>query len=501
MSTRTRPFVGTRIWAALILLGLALFAFQSLYAATAQNSGDGRGTIVTLKGPVTPVSADYLVREIDAASARGEELVIVEIDTPGGLVTSMKDIIQGILASDTPVVTYVSPQGAQSASAGLYIMYAAHVSAMAPATNTGSATPIEIGGTGGDESPFGDPPVPADDTAPAEDSEATGAEDTAPAEEPANISNEASMRGKIIEDSVAYIRGLAELRGRNADWAEKAVRPPSASVTANEALELNVIDVVAKDLDDLLQQIDGLVVEVASGERTLSTTGVVLTRVEPTLIERILGFLADPNVAAILLTLGTTGIIVELWNPGSIFPGTVGVVCLLLAFAAFRVLPYEGLFLALIGVGALLIFVEFFTPTFGLAGVAGIALFTVGLWFLFPENFRVDTAVIVGIVGSTAAVLAMGIFAFAGSRSHGPLIGQEAIRKREGRVDDWDPQTGEGHVIVDGERWRARSKEPLQSGDRIKVQDVDGIVLIVRKNAASSGGVSRFMPGRSRPSS
>lgn len=490
VSDHTSPL--TRIWAVIALIGILLFGVSSILNANAQNNTK-RGTIISLDGPVTPASAAYLIREIEAASASRDEVVIMEIDTPGGLVTSMKDIIQAILASDTPVVTYVSPQGAQSASAGLYIMYAAHLSAMAPATNTGSATPIEIGGTGGgEESPF--PPAP-------ESGEEAGDEEASP-EEPVDISNEASMRGKIIEDSVAYIRGLAELRGRNADWAEKAVRPPSASVTAQEALELNVIDIVAKDLDDLLQQIDGRTVETASGERVLDTADLVLTKVEPTLIDKILGFLADPNLAAILLTLGTTGLIAELWNPGSIVPGTIGVICLLLALAAFSVLPYNGLYLALMGVGAILIFIELFTPTFGIAGLSGIGLFTVGLWFLFPEELRVGPGVLVATVGSAALLLTLTFFAFAGSRSGGPLIGQEAIRKRTGRVDDWEPQSGEGHVIVDGERWRARSKDALQPGDEIKVQEVEGIVLVVKKNGATaSTTMSRFIPRRSRPSS
>lgn len=475
-----------QFWAATILMGLLLLAFQFTYGAIAQGSGSNRGSIVELKGAVSPASAAFLIREIEAASERGEELVVMEIDTPGGLVTSMQDIVKAILASDTPVVTYVSPQGARSASAGLYIMYSAHVSAMAPATNTGSATPIEISG-GGSE------PVPSPAAPGAPEGEA--GEDAAPTD----ISNEASMRGKVIEDSVAYIRGLAELRGRNADWAEKAVRPPSTSVTATEALELNVIDIVAKDLEDLLAQLDGMTVETASGEKTLSTENLILERAEKTLIDQILEFLADPNLAAILLTLGTTGIIAELWNPGSILPGTIGVLCLLLALAAFSVLPYNGLFLALMGVGAGLILIEFFTPTFGIAGIAGVAIFTLGLWFLFPEELRVAPGVIVGSIAVAGTFLVLSFFAIVGSRAGGPLIGQEAIRKREGRVDDWDDNSGEGHVIVDGERWRARSKDPLKEGDTIKVQDVEGIVLVVRKNSPSNGStLSRMMPSRSR---
>lgn len=471
-----------RLWAGFLLAGLALLAFQSLYGAIAQSSSP-RGTIIELKGPVTPASAAYLIREIEAASARRDELVVMEIDTPGGLVTSMKDIIQTILSSDTPVVTFVSPQGAQSASAGLYIMYAAHVSAMAPATNTGSATPIELGGSGEREEPL---------FAPTETDETTSDEAA-----PADISNDASMRGKIIEDSVSYIKGLAEKRGRNAEWAEKAVRPPSASVTASEALELNIIDIVADDLDDLMTQLNGRSVEVNYEERVLNTDNIVLTRSEPSLIDMILAFLADPNLAAILLTLGTTGLIAELWNPGSILPGTIGIICLLLALAAFSVLPYNGLFLALMGVGAALIFLEFFTPTFGVSGVIGLAIFATGLWFLFPEEMRVGPGVMVATVGTAGLLLTLALFAFAGSRAGGPLIGKEAIRRREGRVDDWDAKKGEGHVIVDGERWRAKSRDPLQEGDKIKVQEVDGIVLIVRKNGATPV-INRLMPNRTK---
>lgn len=491
------------VFLSLMLLGLGLFGLQALVPSLSQGGGAGQASVLTLDGPITPISAAYVAREITAADARGDAFVIIEIDTPGGLVDSMKSIVKSILAADTPVVTYVAPQGARSASAGLYIMYAAHVSAMAPATNTGSATPINMGGGDG-ENPFEDGLPEDPDAAPAgtptdgetSDGATDDIADAAPATaEPVveDISNEASLRGKIIEDSVAYIRALAQKRGRNADWAEKAVRPPSASITADEALALGVIDIVAANEADLLNQLDGRVVEVASGPVTIATKGVSLTRVVPTTIERILGFFADPNVAAILFTLGTTGLIVELWNPGSIFPGAMGLLCLILALMSFQVLPYDKVPMAIMGLGALLVFIEIFTPSFGLVGASGLVLFGLGLYFLFPDEFRVSPVLIGGVVGTAGLLLLATSLAIAGSRGHGPLIGQEAIRRREGRVEEWSAEKAEGYVIVDGERWRARSKDQLVPGDRIRVQDIDGIVLVVRRlQPASSGPLARF---------
>ncbi|MEM9837593.1 MAG: nodulation protein NfeD [Pseudomonadota bacterium] len=451
-----------------------------------------RATVLQLKGAVTPTVANYLDREIGAASLRQDEVVIVEIDTPGGLVTSMQSIVQSILASDTPVVTYVAPQGARSASAGLYIMYAAHISAMAPATNTGSATPIELGGGGGSEPVFPEPAAPEEgDEASDEETTDEPAEETG---EPVDISNEASMRGKIIEDSVAYIKGLAELRGRNAEWAEKAVRPPSASITSTEALELGVIEIIAENRADLIEQLDGRTVKVASGEKTISTEGISVVEVEPSRLEQILGFFADPNVAAILFSLGTLGLTVELWNPGSIFPGAFGVVCLLLAFYSFQVLPENGLFLAILGLGVLLLILEAFVTSAGIAGVAGLALIGVGLYYLFPEEFRVSLSLIIGIIVILGSILGLLLLELLKSRAHGPLIGGEAIKARTGRVEEWEGT--EGWVIVDGERWRARSKTPLQPGEAIKVIEVDGLVLVVKKAAARQAVRVRRSPPR-----
>jgi len=474
--------------------------FSAFAQAPANNARTG--IILTLNGAVTPPAAQYLEREIKAASDAGREIVIIEIDTPGGLMDSMKTIIKAILASDTPVATYVSPQGARSASAGLYIMYSAHVSAMAPATNTGAATPVEIGGAPSEDNP-------RDDKAPAEDTDKTtnpiateggaDAEEMDDAREAApdairdadrTLSNDDALRSKAINDAVAYIRALAEERDRNADWAESAVRD-AASITANEALELGVIDLIATDIDDLMTQMNGRTVTVATGEKTLNTDNVRLERAEPTLVERILHFVADPNVAVILMSLATTGIIIEMWNPGSIFPGVVGILCLLLGFYAFQVLPFNSLGLALMAVGAVMILIEAYTPTLGLVGLAGLAVFGFGMFVVFPEGFRVSASVIGTILVIAGAFLGLILFAIVGSRGHGPMIGAEAIRKREGLVDEWNGK--DGWVIVEGERWRARSDKPLAPGDKIRVVEVDGLVLVV-KQAKASGLLSAMQP-------
>lgn len=463
------------IFAVMMMTGLTasiLQAFNSPYAQ-AQNTTRPEAVILTLSGPVTPTIADYLSREIALASQSQKELIIIEIDTPGGLVTSMESIIKAILDSDTPVATYVSPRGAKSASAGLYIMYAAHISAMAPATNTGSATPIQIGG---DQPEL--EPVSKDDEGQRRDDKQE--EDTKKdAGDNTPLSNNDALRAKIINNSVAYIKSLAELRGRNAQWAERAVRE-AANVTATEALNLNVIDLIAQDMDDLLAQIDGKSITVKNQPRTLTTKNMTLNRIEPTTVERILGFFSDPNVAAILMSFGMLGITVELWNPGTIFPGAIGIICLLLGLYAAQTLPFTWLGIGLMLAGTMLIMVEAYTTAFGVAGILGLSAFSAGLYLLFPDSLRVSNSVIFTSVALVGSFLALILFALIGSRSHGPLIGAEAIANREGFVDDWDGL--EGYVVIEGERWQARSARPLEPGDSIKVIKVDGLILVVKKS-------------------
>lgn len=436
------------LFAALVLAGLA--------CAIAQTAGGPRATVLSLDGAVTPTIATYIEDGIAEANAASDAFVLIEIDTPGGLVTAMEDIVKSMKASDVPVVTYVAPEGARALSAGFYILYGSHVAAMAPSTTTGAATPVSLGGDGPANTPT--------------DPEAEG-------DESQDNSSQASMRRKVIESSVAYVRGLAVESGRNIDFAEAAVRSGD-SITAREALDQNVIELVAADRDALLAQLDGYAVETRAGPVTLATANVRLEAKDLTLLQSVLHFLADPNVAAILMTLGTTGLIVELWNPGSIFPGAVGAMCLALGLYSFSVLPFEGLYAALMVVGVVLIVIEAFTPTFGLAGLTGLLMIGAGLYYVFPADLRIGWGVIFGIVVAMGAFLAAVLWAIIRSRGHGPMIGGEAILKRQGRVEEWDGQ--EGWVMVDGERWRARSKQPLKPGDTIRVTDKDGLVLIVK---------------------
>jgi membrane-bound serine protease (ClpP class) len=259
----------------------------------------------------------------------------------------------------------------------------------------------------------------------------------------------------------------------------------AVSVTANEALNLGVIDFVADDIDDLLTQMNGRTVAVASGEKTLDTENVRLERVEPTLVEKILNFIADPNVAVILMSLATTGIIIEMWNPGSIFPGVVGALCLIMGLYAFQVLPFNWLGLMLMGLGAIMIVIEAYTPTFGLVGLAGLVVFGFGLFVVFPEGFRVSASVIGTILAIAGALLGVILFAIVGSRSHGPMIGGDAVRRREGVVEEWNGH--EGWVIIEGERWRAKSDRPLSPGDKVRVVSVDGLIVTVKQ--AKAGGL------------
>jgi len=483
------------LWAGLFVLGALGFIWNAV--GLQDSSGRREAVVLSLNGPVTPPVADYLSREIDNASDQGAEVIVIEMDTPGGLISSMEVIIKAVLGSKSPVVTYVTPSGAKSASAGLYIMYSAHISAMTPATNTGSATPITLGGG---------TPAPVDRDLDKDDSqsptnidaerirdainqELSGEEEVkqdaenGAARRSRPLSNEEAQRAKFENNEIARIRALAHLRGRNAEWAVKAITE-AANIPANEALEMNVIDLIATNLDDLLDTINGQTVTVNEQEKTINTDGIIIKRVTPTLVENILGLFANPNVAAILMSLGTLGLTVELWNPGSIFPGFFGIICLGLGLYSVQVLPFNWLGVLLIIVGVLGIILEAYTPTFGLIGLVGLLCFAAGLYLLFPVGFQVSTSVILTMVAIMGGLLALVLYALVGSRSHGPMIGEDAIRHREGVVDEWDDL--EGHVLVEGERWRARSNGPLQPGDRIKVIKVEGLVLIVRKMKSES---------------
>jgi membrane-bound serine protease (ClpP class) len=435
-------------------------------------SGSAQSTVILfeLEGVIGPASGDFVKRGLTDAQARGAELVILRLDTPGGLDSAMRDIVQAILSSSTPVATYVAPGGARAASAGTYILYASHIAAMAPATNLGAATPVRIGG-------LPSPPTPPDDGTP--DPETDPSEDPPEDEKPAPAAI-TPMERKLVNDARAYIRSLAQLRGRNARWAERSVEQ-GASLSAEEALAQNVIDIVAEDEADLLRQLQGRTVKIAGVERTLNTSDGVVEVVSPDWRNRVLAVISNPQVAYILMLLGVYGLFFELSNPGALVPGVLGGICLLLALFAFQVLPINYAGLALIGLGLIFMISEAFLPSFGILGLGGIAAFVVGsliLWDRPGPGYGVPFGMILGFALANAVVL-IGLSMMLIRQRRRPLVsGEEQLPGAVAVVtDEFD---GAGRVRLHGESWRARSDSPLQAGQRVEVIKRDGLVLMVR---------------------
>lgn len=451
-------------WLALLVATVAWAAAPG--AAPGATSGSARPTMVVVHvdGAISPASADYVVRGIARADSMHAAAVVLELDTPGGLSSSMRDIIKAILASNVPVIGYVAPSGARAASAGTYIMYACHVAAMAPATNIGAATPVSLTGSGS-------LPLP---------SSSSGKPSSAPA-------GDTEMR-KVTNDAVAYIRGLAERRGRNADWAEKAVRD-AVSVPAAEALKLHVIDLVAPDIPTLLVEVDGRSVETSAGTRVLHTRGAAIETVTPGVRSQFLGVIANPSVAYILLLLGLGGLVLEGMHPGGVLPGVVGAICLLLALYAFQLLPVNFAGLGLILLGVVLIVSEAFVPAYGVLGTGGVISFVIGSVILMHTGvpgYGVALPVVVGIAIAAAGVL-VGIVWLA-MRSHRQRVvsGREQMLGAVAEVvADFQ---GRGLVHVHGERWQADSPVPLQRGQQVSVTGMRGLVLDVRPLAQSKEG-------------
>ena len=394
----------------------------------------------------------------------------------------MREIIQAILNASVPVATFVSPQGARAASAGTYILYASHIAAMAPATNLGAATPVSIGGSGGAPaapSPLDDAQEDSDDEE-TEDEPATDrddADDGDAAPSPPELAT--AMERKSVNDAVAYIRSLAELRGRNADWAEQAVRL-AESLSSQQALEENVIDLVADDLADLLRQLDGWEVEVDGQDVTLATTGLLFERIEPDWRTQFLEVISDPTVAYMLMLLGIYGLIFEGYNPGAIVPGVVGAIAMLLALFSFQILPVNYAGLALILLGVILMFSEFLVPSFGVLGMGGIAAFVFGSVILIDPDvpgFGVSTPLIFSIALAGSLAL-LGIIWFAMQSRLRPVVSgvEEMPGEMAEALEDFEH---EGQVWVHSERWTARSKNPVKKGQRLSVTMVDGLVLHV----------------------
>jgi membrane-bound serine protease (ClpP class) len=415
-----------------------------------------RALVLEIDGAIGPPISDYIVQELRAAKPDTAGLVILRMNTPGGLDSSMRQIVSAILASPVPVATYVAPNGARAASAGTYIAYASAIAAMAPGTNIGAATPIQLGDN---------PLLPSDQ----KEQRQQGKNG-----EPADAETR-----KIVNDAVAYIRSLAALNGRNADWAAEAVRS-AASLPASEALTLHVIDAIADDNADLLRKIDGLTVTVAGKPQRLSTAGLKLVTEPPGWHTDLLALVTNPNVAFILMLIGIYGLILEFFNPGAVAPGLVGAISLLVALYALALLPinYAGAALVLFGIA--LMVAEAHIGAFGALGVGGVAAFVIGALLMFPSRapgFALSGAIVAGAAIGSAALLLVVLTVLLRSRKRPVVTGAEALIGAEGEAVSW--QDGEGRVRVQGEIWFARSNASLDVGSRVKVVNRDGLVLRV----------------------
>jgi membrane-bound serine protease (ClpP class) len=473
MGMRFRDSIMVRkVWI-YFLLALLVSAFGATLAQsqalsqdeTSTPGTDRRAVLLDVQGPIGPATVEFLTGSLEKASANGAELVIIRLDTPGGLDTSTRDIVKAILNSPVPVATFVAPGGARAASAGTFILYASHIAAMSPATNVGAATPVSI--------LSGKSPGQKDESAEGEE----GSEPT--------IETTDTMSRKAINDAIAYMRSLADRHGRNADWAELAVRE-AASITAEKALEIGVIDLIAKDVADLLKQINGRSVEVQGRTQVMETSSLLVEQLEPDWKSELLGVITSPTIAYLLLLIGVYGLIFEGYNPGAVFPGVVGAICLLVALYAFQMLPVNYAGAALLVLGIILMIGEAVVPSFGALGIGGVISMVIGSIILIDTDVP-GFVVSRPLIGAIALVSSFGLMAIIGiaiTARHRPVVaGREELIGAEGTAlsDFKIHENGyEGDVFVHSERWNAVTRSPLRKGQVIVVTGIEGLKLEVR---------------------
>ena len=466
---------GLRVLALFLILSGALVWIGDGVARQAEME-QARVMSADITGPIGPATSAYIQRVIAQADRESADALILEMDTPGGLDTAMRDINRAILSSQTPVIVFVHPSGARATSAGVYILYASHLAGMAPGTSLGAATPVQLGGM-----PGGDPAPAPEGTDPALERAAEGAGEETDSTPQNATGNAQALRNKAVNDAVAYVRSLAELRGRNADWAERAVRE-GISATADEALMLGVIEIRADDLSDLLVQADGVSLSPGSGEsRTLEVAGAQIIKVERTAAEDILAVITDPNIAFLLVNLGFVGLLVSFYNGLEPVTAIAGVICLIVGFYALNTLPVNYAGAALVVLGLALLVSEAFFASSGLLALGGIAAFVLGALMLIETDapaFRIDwrlIAIMAVVLGGTLfAMLSYGLAA----QARKVTTGGKSLIGAQGHVLEWSGQTG--FVQVQGERWQAVSKTELNPGDAIVVTKLVGLTLYVK---------------------
>jgi membrane-bound serine protease (ClpP class) len=476
------------------LLALLCVLATGLLATVPARAADVR--VLELEGAIGPASADYILRNLEDAEDARAALFVIRMDTPGGLDSSMRDIIKGILDSTVPVATWVAPQGSRAASAGTYILYASHVAAMAPATNLGAATPVSIGGGGGPLPMPGGQPEPGspdgDGAGGSPEGEGEASED---GDQPGTAPQpKTALERKAINDAVAYIRGLAELRGRNAEWAERAVRE-AVSLSATEAVAENVADFVAADLDALLAQANGRTVTVQNAETTIDVSDPAVTRIEPDWRSEFLALITDPNIAYILMMIGIYGLILEFYNPGLGIPGITGAICLLLGFYALQMLPVSYAGLGLMFLGIALMVTEALTPSFGVFGVGGAIAFAFGSVMLMDTDlpaFQVSMPIIAAFVAASLGIFVFSLAAALRARREHVVSGREGmIGERATALGDFESA---GRVRVLGEVWQARSDVPVRAGQELVVTAVDGLTVHVTPADEATGITEGSVP-------